>query len=749
MHVSVEQLEAEMENYEDESDASSAESEESSATVSGIQARRRFLGESHVLIFSSLFRLEIFSLFVLTLAHIPYLDDVRLGMMSVRDHAAILMGAHTGAEGAAIPDELIVLMGLDAGISTFVKADDAHLLLERRVLRQASVVFEVRAGSKTRSWARKVARGTHKRQIWLINEELIVTKSDDGSYVHRELCREYIRQLNVVDVSQANQHLLSLEFHSGFVFIAHFATLRELEVWQSLLQPSVSDVFPWGVAFDDGFEERSPPKELFFRASSDAEMLALLEKMTRIEGLVAAQEAALSSATRSDSQNISSRSLKRRQMRIQRAMFGALKEVQQLSLTCSRRMFGEKVSPTGQRRSRSQNRNRSKRYGDVSSAKDDSWSESESEDSSLEDEIDGLDIRLDIGSLDTKKEKQEIVAKPLSSPPRMHPVVGAEVVPPMPNVRPNMLRNSSGSASSSDNDLIIQALKRQLALRDMELHKVRTQLANLVNENWRKNLQVAQLKNGVDLKESLKSVSRREESQVETEEALQALMATASMSVEETRVSSPRLVASPSLRIGQQCFGLPLDLVRLILSQVSVSDIASLMQTSRINHQIVSNDDKLWNRLLMSFIPPKNAVPINVVSVSPLASLQLKALLERFVCAGCGEFLPYGPSNQLVWQILGVPLCNSDDCLERATITADEAKLELLLDSNDLEKLRFLDSPGLYGRRDARLASHDKYGGARGLDLRKRALYKQQQLRTLSRFKRVTTRPVDLIPGME
>ena len=78
--------------------------------------------------------------------------------------------------------DLVALRSLSPGCSTFVKSPgndgqpEISVMIERRVLRQSCVVFEVRAGSKMRSWAKKQARGTHKRQLWLINEELIVTK---------------------------------------------------------------------------------------------------------------------------------------------------------------------------------------------------------------------------------------------------------------------------------------------------------------------------------------------------------------------------------------------------------------------------------------------------------------------------------------------------------------------------------------------------------------------------------------------
>lgn len=58
----------------------------------------------------------------------------------------------------------------------------------------------------------------------------------------------------------------------------------------------------------------------------------------------------------------------------------------------------------------------------------------------------------------------------------------------------NTVPQRRGSQPSYVGDDVLFMVRRQLALKELELSKVKSQLSNLANEAWKKNLQVAELK---------------------------------------------------------------------------------------------------------------------------------------------------------------------------------------------------------------------------------------------------------------
>ena len=195
--------------------------------------------------------------------------------------------------------------------------------------------------------------------------------------------------------------------------------------------------------------------------------------------------------------------------------------------------------------------------------------------------------------------------------------------------------------------------------------------------------------------------------------------------------------------------GLPMDILRKIAAQLAVTDLNSLMQTSRAGYTAISEDNLIWSSQLMARVPPRGIVPVSVTSASSSPKEQLRLLFDRHLCAGCGKLLPFGPSDTPLWQLLGLAACRAPECFQRATISAEQAQALYVLDEADLVSLRGALPPGikapLYSRRDVKRASYMKYGGPKGLEARKRSLFKQQQLMRLSQFKPMTTRPTDLL----
>lgn len=134
---------------------------------------------------------------------------------------------------------------------------------------------------------------------------------------------------------------MAVRFASGFVFTGHFQTRREMDVWMSMLRPDDSIQFPWGLPFEEAGaidENRVTGREVVVRPIKDDMLDSVRHKLANIEGLVAAQVAAVSLE-----ENFSVRATRKRQLRIQRAMFAVLKEMHQLSLGEARQISGNVV----------------------------------------------------------------------------------------------------------------------------------------------------------------------------------------------------------------------------------------------------------------------------------------------------------------------------------------------------------------------------------------------------------------------
>lgn len=649
-----------------------------------------------------------------------------------------------------------MLRGLENGCTTFVRAGDTtSVLAERRVLRQTSVVFEVRSQSKMRSWSRKLGRGTHKRQLWLVNEELIVTKEIGTPPVHHELCREFVRQMETKDVSNKGHELMAVTFATGFVFTAHFETRRELEVWLSLLRPDPTAQFPWGLPFEEAGvlenQDRKQNKQALLEPVDADAVNGVMERLAHIEGLMAAQMAAL---TLDD--GVSARATRKRQLRMHRQMFGVLKEMQAISLEGTKRLFGASSTappnqlgngaPAGRRRVRR------RRLGQEE--EDESWSESD--DSSAEGAAgsgsNGTAGEEDVNLAPIDK-PQPLVAEALALPPP--PDAPRNVVPPMPTVPP--AKHWTPGSGELDND-VLYALRRQLASKELELNKVKTQLANLVNESWRKNLQVAHLKKELsehqqlvrdEIYNSSTSVSTIVVSNSSNNSNNDAAVATVAAPV--VAVASPvvtvKLATTPTF--SQRSFlGLNLDVLRKILRLVSVADLGSLAQTSRQATELLRKEEQVWKWHLMARIPPRGIVPVAVVAAAPENSReQLRLMHRQYLCHGCGTLLPFGPSDTAWWDRLELPLCRRAECFQAATVTAPEALSTYALSTADLRPLQSAMSGAVqvWRRRDAVRVAYAKYGGGEGLASRLRSLAKQRQLIALSRLGPVTTRPTELL----
>lgn len=205
---------------------------------------------------------------------------------------------------------------------------------------------------------------------------------------YHELCREFVRLMVVTDVSEGAHYLMAVKFASGFVFTAHFGSRREMDVWISLLRPDDSIQFPWGLPFEEAGtidEKRVLGKEIVFPTVKREAAESLLSKLANVEGLLAAQRAAVAMQD-----NFSVRATRKRQLRIQRAMFGVLKEMHGVALDEARCAFGSlredaaaaagPLTATGPRR-----RARRKVAKKAVVGEDDIWSESD--DSSNDEDV--------------------------------------------------------------------------------------------------------------------------------------------------------------------------------------------------------------------------------------------------------------------------------------------------------------------------------------------------------------------------
>jgi hypothetical protein len=660
--------------------------------------------------------------------------------------------------------DLVAVRSLEPGLTTFVRGaagSETCVLAERRVLRQTSVVFEVRSGSKMRSWRAKLGRGTHKRQVWLVNEEMIVTKEIGMPVVHHELCREYVWRMQVADVSQGAHCLLAVTFASGFVFTAHFESRRELEVWQSLLRPDETAIFPWGLPFEEASQadaraESGSSRQLLLRPLDPQAESAVLEKLANVEGLMAAQTAALQMTA-----DVSVRATRKRQARMQRQLFGVMKDMHDFSFDSSRRLFGVPVSPVKPVVAKAVRRvaRRGSSSGDDGGGSD-SWSESD--DGSSEG---ALDEDVNLAPID---KPQPSVAETLASLPPPPSAPRGDLVPPMPSVPSAAARMLSPGASQSGDmeSEVLYAVRRQLALRELELTRVKTQLANLVNETWKKNLQVAQLKRDLSARQTVEELARP----VAVAAAVAAPGNNNNVAVNVTVPKvSPRVhplpqplplqpqplaqaVADPTATVTtpkpRSFLGLNMDVLRKIAALLSVGDLSALCQTSRLARRLLWDDEVVWKALLMARIPPRAIVPVSVTAAAPgSAREQLRLMYSQFVCQGCGALLPFGPSDNFWWEKLDLPLCRRPECFQAAVISVSDAGSQFALTPDDLSGFKFEMSGTMpvYRRREVVRASRRKFGGSEGLAARLRSLAKQKQLILLSRLGPLTTRPTSLL----
>ena len=679
--------------------------------------------------------------------------DLRQRLELVREHLALLR------EGGQT--ELVVLRGLEPGLSTFVRdaaGGETSVLAERRVLRQTSVVFEVRSGSKMRSWRVKLGRGTHKRQMWLVNEELIVTKEIGAPVVHHELCREYVWRMQVADVSQGAHSLLGITFASGFVFTAHFETRRELEVWQSLLRPDDLALFPWGLPFEEASQaearaESGSKQHLLQPLDAEAER-TVLERLAHIEGLMAAQSAALNM-----SEGVSARATRKRQARMQRQLFSALREMNAISFEASRRLFGLPASPVKPAAAAAvATTPAARRAAAVTRQGSDSWSESD--DASGEGAVEE-----DVNLAPIDKPQPSIAATLAALPPPPDAPRSAQVVPPMPSVPPAARMMTQSSEMESE---VLYAVRRQLALRELELTRVKSQLANLVNETWKKNLQVAQLKRDLNNKQNAEEVRRQTQPPATANdnntvqvEAVASVVHPLPHPLPPQPLPLPQATSEPSVTAAapppaaaatvaaRSFLGLNMDVLRKIASLLSVSQVSALCQTSRAARDLLWNDEVVWRALLMARIPaPRGIVPASVAAAAPHSSReQLRLLYAQFLCHGCGALLPFGPPDNFAWEKLEMPLCRKPECFHAATVTAVDAVAQYALTTEELSRFKFelSGTVPVYRRRDIVQASHRKFGGSDGLGARLRSLAKQKQLVLLSRLGHITTRPTSLL----
>ena len=625
--------------------------------------------------------------------------------------------------------------------------------------------FEVRQGSKTRSFQRKLTRGTHMRQLWLINDDFIVTKEVNGVYF--ELCRENIEKMVISNESKelkiGLQYLLNIKFSNGFIFTAHFQTLEELQEWQRLLTLNI-DVFPYGLPFEDG-SEGGGSKKFVFKSLDEDVAESVTKKIRKIEELLEGQENSLANISVNE-RDLVIKSTKKRQMRIQRMLVSLLKEMQDISLDLVRNLLDHDNQAA------------------VNNANE-SWSESD--DDSNDEEIlekvaaEKVPSPLNSNNIEQKTtgentskitdEKEDERLQNISFPSIKSGYSRSENRESNFNTVPQRRGSSSASSSSSSSSLSLSSsssqsyvgddvlfmVRRQLALKELELSKVKSQLSNLANEAWKKNLQVAELKktrsednteNSDLLKEKLHQSDVMIQ-QLTTE--LQRLRAGRLKQIEELdeerkKREAEKVSQKAETRLHETSPLLSLDdnVLFSVLALLELPDLSSLSRCSKNARRRVFDNDNIW-KLMIRRYTGRAGVPFKDFEDNP--PHQMRLLLEKYVCVGCQTLLPFGPSNKTAYEKLRIPLCRKEECFESATVSLEDCKNELALDEQDLNKFASHKVSGkvVFAKRDVKREAYRKYGGKNGLMMRLRSRAKQRQLLRLSKFHAIKTRPVDLL----
>jgi hypothetical protein len=287
----------------------------------------------------------------------------------------------------------------------------------------------------------------------------------------------------------------------------------------------------------------------------------------------------------------------------------------------------------------------------------------------------------------------------------------------MPTVPPLISTKSSSADLEQD---VLYAVRRQLAIKELELAKVKQQLSNLVNETWRKNLQVAHLKK--EMSEQLLRPGGAERGNDNNRAPVATVEQSADVSVSDT-----------SLR------GLP-ELSHALLARIasflSLVDLSALSQCSKPLRSVVWNGDEAgWQRRLRQVFS-KGPIPSNIKS----SREQLEWIRKHPVCNECGEALDRGAERR----VLGMRLCLKGECLREATMDHSEASKFFAMSADDLKDLLSetrLDGVTVYRRADVRTAALNKFGGHEGLAHRLRVMEKQKMLLSLSKLGHVTSRP--------
>ncbi len=304
-----------------------------------------------------------------------------------------------------------------------------------------------------------------------------------------------------------------------------------------------------------------------------------------------------------------------------------------------------------------------------------------------------------------------------------------DLIPPMPSVPP-MIRTKVVSSSSADLEQdALYAVRRQLAIKELELAKVKQQLSNLVNETWRKNLQVAHLKKEMTMQQQQQQGEVGQPQPVATALPLANLEGGNDNNVQsspEKGSHQAELVVAGGL-LGK----LTVSLVVRVASFLSLMDLSSLSRCSKSLRNVLWFGDEVgWQRRLRCMAGRL------VVSGSQSAREQLEWLRKHPVCFECGASIVDVPVR-----LLGMELCSKSECLREATMDHLEASRFFAMTAEDLKGLRCqVESNGLkvYKRSDVRSAALNKFGGHEGLAHRLRVLEKQKMLLSLSKLGKVT-----------
>lgn len=287
-----------------------------------------------------------------------------------------------------------------------------------------------------------------------------------------------------------------------------------------------------------------------------------------------------------------------------------------------------------------------------------------------------------------------------------------------------MIRSKTPSGDLEQD--VLYAVRRQLAIKELELAKVKQQLSNLVNETWRKNLQVAHLKKEMsEQSQMLKPSSRRGNDN--------------NQAVEPQSVMVQDKEERPDPDSDGAAFGLaqlaPYLLTR-IASHVSLLDLSALSRCCRQLRRVLwDSDESGWQRRLREVFPK---VPSSISNKS--SREQLEWMRKNPVCSECGDPLESSAERR----ILGMRLCSKNECFREATMDHSEASKFFAMSSDDLKQLQSetgREGVKLYKRAEIRTAALNKFGGHEGLAHRLRVMEKQKMLLSLSKLGHVTSRP--------